>query len=258
MGNWLSASEVYSSRSRRHKHMSHTHIGACCAGGASATPGPNVAIRAVVFDMDGLMFSTEDVYTLVGKEILRRRGCKFTAELKHRMMGVPPRASFEMMIREYRLADTWEELAAESNRLFLELLDGRLAMMPGLAELLDGLERAGIPKGIATSSCRELVTACLKPFRLAGRFQFVLTAEDISQGKPDPEIYLTSAQRFNVSPAEMMVLEDSHNGCTAAARAGAYAVAVPGDHSRGQDFSMASLVVESLADRRLYLTLGIR
>ena len=123
-------------------------------------------MRAVVFDMDGLMFNTEDVYTLVGEELLRRRGCEFTAELKNQMMGVQPQPNFEMMIDHFHLDDTWQELAAETNRLFLELLDGRLAMMPGLTRLLDALERAGIPKAIGTSSSRELVAACLRPFDL--------------------------------------------------------------------------------------------
>jgi len=214
-------------------------------------------MRAVVFDMDGLMFNTEDMYTLAGEELLRRRGRKFTDELKHKMMGLRPQPSFEAMIDHCGLSDTWQELAEESNRLFLDFLDGHLAMMPGLMELLDALERAGIPKAIGTSSSRELVAACLRPFNLQGRFRFVLAAEDIAHGKPHPEIYLTAAQRFGTPPAEMAVLEDSENGCLAAASAGAYVVAVPGEHSMGQDFSIASLVVESLADPRLYLTLGI-
>ena len=213
--------------------------------------------RAVVFDMDGLMFNTEDVYSEVGSRLLRRRGHEFTPELKHRMMGLTPHASFEIMIASCSLADTWEALAAESNRIFLEILDGRLQPMPGLMALLDALERAGIPKAIGTSSCRELLEACLKPFDLAGRFQFILTAEDVSQGKPHPEIYLTAARRFGIAPAEMMVLEDSANGCRAAAAAGAFTVAVPGEHSQEHDFSPASLQVESLADPRLYRALGI-
>jgi HAD superfamily hydrolase (TIGR01509 family) len=214
-------------------------------------------MRAVVFDMDGLMFNTEDVYTLVGSELLRRRGSVFTEELKDKIMGMQPRMAFETIIGHCNLCDTWELMAEESNRLFLDLLDGRLGAMPGLMELLDALERAKIPKAIATSSCRELVAACLRPFNLEGRFQFILAAEDITCGKPHPEIYLTAAERFGVPRAEMAVLEDSRNGCLAAAAAGAYVVAVPGEHSRGHDFSMASLVAESLADPRLYLTLGI-
>jgi HAD superfamily hydrolase (TIGR01509 family) len=214
-------------------------------------------MKAVVFDMDGLMFNTEDVYTDVGTEMLRRRGHTFTSELKDAMMGLRPQPTFETMIRHFNLSETWQELADESNRLFMDLLHASLAPMPGLLALLAALEQAGIPKAIGTSSARKLVDACLQPFDMAGRFQFILAAEDIVHGKPDPEIYLTAARRFGVPPAEMMVLEDSRNGCLAAASAGAFAVAVPGEHSRQHDFSAASLVVESLADTRLYEALGM-
>ena len=214
-------------------------------------------MRAVVFDMDGLMFNTEDVYTAAGTELLRRRGHEFTAELKDAMMGLPAQPTFEIMIRYCNLKDTWQQLSAESNQLFLGYLRDRLTPMPGLMELLDALERAAMPKAIATSSRRELVDPCLQPFDLERRFQFILTAEDVVHGKPNPEIYLTAAGRFGVSPAEMVVLEDSPNGCRAAASAGAFAVAVRSEHSRQYDFHMASLVVDSLADPRVYEVIGI-
>ena len=92
---------------------------------------------------------------------------------------------------------------------------------------------------------------------LAPRFQFILTSDDIVDGKPHPEIYLKAAERFGLPPADLLVLEDSQNGCRAAVAAGTFAVAVPGGHSRRQDFSGASLVLESLADRRLYEVLGL-
>jgi HAD superfamily hydrolase (TIGR01509 family) len=212
---------------------------------------------AVTFDMDGLMFNTEDVYTLAGTELLARRGCSFTPELKDAMMGLPPRPAFEVVIKWHHLAEPWEVLAAESNEIFLGLLGGRLTPMPGLLQLLAALETAGIPKAIATSSGRRLTAACQTPFQLAQRFRFVLTSEDITRGKPDPEIYLLAAQHFGVPSAEMLVLEDSQNGCRAAAAAGAFTVAVPGEHSCHQDFSAANLVIESLGDRRLYEVLGI-
>jgi HAD superfamily hydrolase (TIGR01509 family) len=212
--------------------------------------------RAVVFDMDGLMFNTEDIYTSVGNELLRRRGRKFTRKLKHAMMGLPPKEAFELMIRRRQLDEDWHELAAESNALFIGMLPGRIVMLPGLSELLAALESAGVPKAIATSSCRQLTAACLSIFDLEKRFQFVLTAEDITHGKPHPEMYLLAAQRFGVDPPEMMVLEDSENGCRAAAAAKAFTVAVPGEHSQGQDFSMAAAVLDSLADPRLYALLG--
>ena len=213
--------------------------------------------RAVVLDMDGLMFNTEEIYTLVGIDLLGRRGCSFSDELKDQIMGLRPQATFDTMIRWHKLDESWEELARESNRIFAGLLDEHLAPLPGLFELLVVLERSEIPKAIATSSCRELAEACLRPFELGSRFEFILTAEDVTRGKPDPEIYLAAAKRLGLRPPETMVLEDSENGCRAAASAGAFTVAVPGEHSRGQDFSVASLVVDSLADARLYEALGM-
>ncbi|MGW8257040.1 MAG: HAD family hydrolase, partial [Thermoguttaceae bacterium] len=215
-------------------------------------------MKAVVFDMDGLMFNTEDIYTRVGSELLRRRGHEFTAELKNEMMGLQPRATFQTMIRRCGLSESWEELSAESNRLFICILDKHLAVMPGLIDLLGALEAARIPKASATSSCRELVDACLKRFDMHRRFAFLLTAEDIAQGKPDPQIYLTACARFGLTPDDVLVLEDSQNGCNAAAAAGTFAVAVPAEHSRTHDFSNASLVADSLDDPRLYEVLGIK
>jgi HAD superfamily hydrolase (TIGR01509 family) len=207
--------------------------------------------------MDGLMFNTEQIYTVVGTELLRRRGCEFTDELKDAIMGLRPQPTFEMMIRWHGLDETWKEMAAESNRIFVSLLDDHLAPMPGLLELLGLLEEAGIPKAIGTSSGRELLDEVFRRIDLRSRFQFILTAEDITRGKPHPEIYLVAAERFGLSPRQMVVLEDSENGCRAAAAAGAFTVAVPGKHSRGHDFAAASLVVDSLGDPRLYEALGI-
>jgi HAD superfamily hydrolase (TIGR01509 family) len=208
--------------------------------------------------MDGLMFNTEDVYYQVGSELLRRRGCEFSRELSDAMMGRPPQPSFEVMIQWHSLTDTWRTLAAESEELFISLLDEYLAPMPGLFDLLDRLEAAGIPKAICTSSSRRVMTAVLSRFSMEPRFQFTLTAEDIVHGKPDPEIYLKAAQRLGIKPQEMLVLEDSQAGCRAAAAAGAFAVAVPGAHSAKHDFSVASLVIRSLGDRRLYDVLELK
>ena len=210
------------------------------------------APRAVVFDMDGLMFNTEDVYWDVGMELLRRRGYCYSRELSDAMMGRPPQSCFDVMIRWHSLKDTWQDLAAESEEIFLGLLDQHLAPMPGLMELLEALEQAGIGKAIGTSSSRCSLEAILSRFALQPRFRFTLTAEDITCGKPDPEIYLLAAARFGIPPREMLVLEDSHTGCRSAAAAGAMVAAVPGAHSASQDFSAAGLVLSSLADRRLY------
>jgi HAD superfamily hydrolase (TIGR01509 family) len=214
--------------------------------------------RAVVFDMDGLMFNTEEVYHEVGTELMHRRGCEYTRELCDAIMGRPPRDCFVTMIQWHGLEERWEAMAAESEEIFIGLLDGWLAPMPGLLELLDALEAAGIPKAICTSSSRRLLHEIISRFRMEPRFQFMLAAEDITHGKPHPEIYLKAAERFGIEPQEMLVLEDSQAGCRSGAAAGAFVVAVPGGHSASQDFGAANLIVESLADPRLYVAIGLK
>jgi len=208
--------------------------------------------RAVVFDLDGLMFNTEELYQEVGSELLRRRGYAFTQDLLDKMMGRPSQVALQIMIDTHALPATVAELVAETDEIFPDLLRHKLAPLPGLVELLAFLEERQIPKGIATSSRRSFVDSVLGKFGFQPRFAPILTSEDIVQGKPHPEIYLKAADRLDISPHEMLVLEDSQNGCRAAVAAGAMTVAVPGEHSRRHDFSGALVVADSLADRRIF------
>lgn len=218
---------------------------------------PHPTIQAVVFDLDGLMFNTEELYQFVGNEVLVRRGKSFNVELINQVMGRPGKIALQMMIDYHGLSDTVEQLAIENEELFVELLDTRLETMPGLLPLLNALEAAGIPKAIATSSGRRFVENVLGRFDLQQRFNFILTAEDITHGKPNPEIYLLAAQRHGVTPERIMVFEDSANGCSAAVAAGTQAVAVPGGHSLAHKFPGVAFIAESLADSRIYEQLGL-
>ena len=215
-------------------------------------------IHAVAFDLDGLMFNTEQLYFEVGDEQLRRRGHRFSAELRDKMMGRPGAIALKLMIDHHGLSATIDELVQEGDEIFAELLRTRLEPMPGLVELLAWLEPSGLPKAICTSSRKAFVDRVLSSYDFAQRFEFILTSEDVTHGKPDPEIYLTAAHRFGVEPDRMLVLEDSQNGCRAAVSAGAVVVAVPGDHSRQHDFAGAALVAEGLADPRIIELVDIR
>jgi HAD superfamily hydrolase (TIGR01509 family) len=213
--------------------------------------------RAVVFDLDGLMFNTEELYDRTGSLVLRRRGHEFTDELRQQMMGRPGRDALQIMIEMHGLDDTVDALIRESDEVFLALLDAHLAPMPGLLDLLLHLEAVNRPKAIATSSRRAVVERMLDKFAFPPRFEFVLTAEDVTHGKPHPEVFLTAARRFGVQPQEMLVLEDSQNGCRAAVASGAVTVAVPGEHSRRHDFQGAALIADGLHDPRILTLLGL-
>ncbi len=211
----------------------------------------------VVFDLDGLMFNTEDLYHEVGAELLRRRGREATRELMSAMMGRPGDDALQLLVEEHALDESVEDLARESDVIFAGLLDGRLAPMPGLFELLAALETAGIPKAIATSSGRQIALELLRRFDFVTRFEFLLTAQDVPRGKPHPDIYQAAARKLAVDIGQMLVLEDSENGCRAAVTAGAYTVAVPTEHSIDHDFSGAQFIANGLRDERIFAALGL-
>jgi HAD superfamily hydrolase (TIGR01509 family) len=213
-------------------------------------------IRGVVFDLDGLLVNTEELYQHVGTELLARRGRTFDADLLDQMMGRPQQVSLQIMIDWHGLADTIETLATETREIFASLLDTRLETMPGAIALVDTLVQRDIPRGVATSSGPDFAHDVLGRVGLRDRFGFILTSADVIHGKPHPEIYETAAARLGTQPPSMLVFEDSENGCRAAVAAGAVVVAVPGGHSRRHDFSGARLVAESLADPRIGGLLG--
>ena len=220
-------------------------------------PVPDPPLRAVIFDLDGLMFNTEDLYQEVGRQTLESRGKRLTQDLLDEMMGRKSDIALQIMIDRHHLDLSVEQLAAEQAEVMFQLLPERLSPMPGLLTLLDALEAANLPKAIATSSGRKFVTRVLAQFQLEPRFNFVLTSEDITHGKPAPDVYLLAAKKLALPPAQTMVLEDTQIGCQAATAAGAYTVAVPGDHSKDHNFARTKFVANSLEDPRIYRALAI-
>ena len=110
-------------------------------------------------------------------------------------------------------------------------MDDAVHPTPGLFVLLDRLKHRGLPLAVATSSRHAYADRLLTRHGLRDRFAFVLASEDVTRGKPDPEIYRLAADRFGVPAASMLVLEDSPAGVAAATAAGAIAVGVPHEHS---------------------------
>ena len=215
-----------------------------------------IPIRAVVFDMDGLMLNTEDLFVLASDEMMQNRGGKMTRDCHLQMLGRRPLEAFEIMATMLQLEESPAELLNESQQIFDGLLDTHLSTMPGLESLLKQLKDRQLPIGVATSSPRKHLQKLLGRFELLDRFQITLTAEDVEFGKPHPEIYLKAADAFRISPAEMLVLEDSQAGTQAAAAAGAITVSIPNTHTQCQDFSAAHLIIDRLDSPKIMTLLG--
>jgi len=123
--------------------------------------------------------------------------------------------------------------------------------------LINDLQSANMPIAVATSATRVYADNVLTRLDLKHRFRFILTAANIHRGKPDPEIYLLAADRLGIPPEQMMVLEDSANGCRAGVAAGAFTVAVPNRHTATHSFKGVNLRADTLNDPRIRAALHI-
>jgi HAD superfamily hydrolase (TIGR01509 family) len=212
------------------------------------------SVRSVVFDLDGLMIDSEPLFEESARRLLARRGVALQRPVLRAMMGSPARQALQVFRDGHGLTETVEELRIESSQLFHEILgEERVKLLPGVVELLERLEKKGIPRAIATSSSRRYLERVLTPYGLLEHFAFSLTCDDVTHGKPHPEIYEKAAARFGHAAAEMVVLEDSPNGLRAAKAAGARCVIVPHalvplDDLEGADGIVSNLMAAELLE----------
>jgi HAD superfamily hydrolase (TIGR01509 family) len=215
-----------------------------------------MTIEAVVFDLDGLMFDTEALFYRVSSEVLASRGKRFTPEIMRAMIGRRAAEVADVLRTLAGVEGPVEPIVAEVRARFDETMDEAVHPTPGLFVLLDRLKQRGLPLAVATSSKHSYADRLLTRHGLRDRFAFVLASEDVTRGKPDPQIYRLAADRFGVPATSVLVLEDSPAGVAAATAAGAIAVGVPHDHSPAEGLEAAALIVPRLDDPALLDLIG--
>ena len=184
-------------------------------------------VKAVVFDMDGLLVDTEQVVFEAMRAAAGGSGLEMPLELFKRLVGLPSYVSDTIVVEHFGEDFDLESWRAAVWRHFNEIAAGGVALKAGVIELLDTLDARGLPRAIATSSGREAVEHSLGPHRLIERFDAVISRELQARHKPDPDPFLKAAAAIEVPPEDCLALEDSHNGVRAAAAAGMMTVMVP-------------------------------
>ena len=208
-------------------------------------------IKAVIFDMDGLMFDTESLFSKVQTEIAKKRGKVFNLEIQNKMMGRKPFDAIKVMVDELGINEDPKKIARERDEAYLNLLKTDSKNMPGLFEFLDLLDKHEIKKAIASGSHHEWINILLEKFNIRDRFDVIISGQDVKIAKPAPEIYNKTVSALNLKSVECLVLEDAVNGIKAAKAAGCLAVAIPNQFTKHQNFSEADYVIGSLSDTAL-------
>lgn len=186
-----------------------------------------IGVRAVIFDMDGLMVNSEPLSRQAWDEILRDYGRSMDDATYRRIVGQRTAESARIVCEAYQLPLTAEELAAAKIARWESIWRRGLPPMPGLMTLHDALVAREIPWAVATSSPRHYAEAVLQQLGLASSCCAVAGGDEVQQGKPAPDIYLLAARRLSIAPAHCLALEDSVPGARAAQAAGMRVVAVP-------------------------------
>jgi mannitol-1-/sugar-/sorbitol-6-/2-deoxyglucose-6-phosphatase len=191
----------------------------------SAAPG---ALKAVIYDLDGLLIDSEPCWERAEMEVLRSVGVPLTPERCHETTGL----RLDEAVAYWAARHPWttvshEEVVRRILQRVLALLAERSPLKPGVQESLAVVRRAGLRIALASSSPLPLIEGALERVRLRSTFEQVVSAEGERFGKPHPGVYLTAAARLGLAPRSCLALEDSVNGVLAATSAGMRCIAVP-------------------------------
>jgi HAD superfamily hydrolase (TIGR01509 family) len=200
-------------------------------------------IHALIFDMDGLLVDSEGLAAVAMDRLLDGRGLSRRPEIHEKLLGRRLVEALAIVHDGYEIDDDVDVLIAQYAELRTEALRGAVRPMPGALEIVERARRAGLTIALATSGRRVHVDISLEETGLTGKFDSETTGDEVSRGKPAPDLFLMSAERIGVAPEEVIVLEDSPLGVEAATNAGMRVIAVLGHPEREATFSVQPTVL---------------
>ncbi|KAF6560090.1 HAD family phosphatase [Paenibacillus sp. EKM202P] len=217
-----------------------------CTGDLSAS----VPVKAVIFDMDGVLVDSEPIYFEVERSSFAHFGAPMTEEEHHTYVGVTLESMWRQVLDRHQLTNTLEEALAYHRKNVMQTITAYEGLMAidGLERWLDWLQEKGIPIAVASSSPRSLIDLIMEKTGLGRYFDIRITGEEVSQGKPAPDIFLYAAELLGIAPDHCIVIEDSRNGVHAAKSAGMRCIGLHNPGSGQQDLSKADHRISSYDD----------
>ena len=202
---------------------------------------PGKPVKALIFDMDGVLVNTEPHHIFLEKKLFAGLKLNITEEEHNTYMGKANDVMWRELKQKYNLPYEVQELAERNKKeiikFFSELKD--IELMPGIINILEKLYQKRIPMAVASSSVAETIEIILTRTGLHKYFLYRVNSGLVKRSKPAPDIFLYTADLLSVRPEQCMVIEDSENGIKAAKAAGMFCVAYMGKSSGSQDQSLA-------------------
>jgi HAD superfamily hydrolase (TIGR01509 family) len=202
---------------------------------------------AVVFDMDGVLIESEEVWDAVREAYVRERGGRYDDEIQRAMMGMSSPEWSRYLHETAGLAESPETINAEVVQLMLAAYRDHLPLVDGAVDAVRRLA-ARFPLAVASSSNRPLIDAVLDVSGLKECFRATVSSEEVARGKPAPDVYLEAARRLEVAPERCAAVEDSHSGIRSARAAGMRVIAFPNPSypPDADALAQANVVIRSL------------
>ncbi|MHC4476067.1 MAG: HAD family hydrolase [Planctomycetota bacterium] len=212
-------------------------------------------LQAVIFDFDGVVTDSEMLHLRAFNEILAKSGLEIpTEEYYKEYLGFTDVECFETLVDKGRLvlgADSIQDLVVQKNDVFEKLADNDAAIILGVPEFLDMLKQNNVPTAICSGALLAEIELILERANLRSFFEVIVSADDVTKGKPDPEGFLLTLRKLNdnrptaILPAQCIVIEDSHWGLEAARAAAMHTVAVTNSYAAEQ-LAMAEKTIGNL------------
>lgn len=209
----------------------------------------NRKIKAVIFDMDGVISDTQDILAVVERDILKGQGIDMsTEEITRRFAGMSSRDVFTVIFSEYNKdLSCVDELIEERKIKTLNAIRGNVKGVSGTKEFIDNLLNDNFQLAVASGSIMPFIDLVLSELNLKNKFSAIVSSQEVENGKPDPAVFLLAAQRLGVAPEECLVVEDGANGMIAARRAGMKCIGLVREERDNQDYQV-DLIVKDLRD----------
>ncbi len=206
-------------------------------------------IKAVIFDMDGVIIDSEPIYHRVEKILFNRLGIKISEDEHYSFVGMSMDMIWEKILRNNKLKYKKEELIKlhKDNMISSFQNEEKLTPLPNLVEFIERLIDNNFKIALASSSPRILIDIILKKLEIKNFFEVIISGEDVENGKPFPDIFLLTAKHLGCKPSECLVIEDSKNGVSAAKKAHMKCIGFKNSNSGKQDLSFADMIIDNFS-----------